>query len=46
MNADEIAENFSLDEACLIATCDKCKQKFFINLGLGYLEEHFENEHQ
>jgi len=46
MNADEIADNFSLDEACKIATCDNCGFKFDIDNGLWFLEEHFKNEHQ
>ncbi len=37
---DEIIDNFTLDEACLIATCDKCKQKFDIDY-MGDIKDHY-----
>lgn len=40
MSADQIAENFSLDEACLIATCDKCGLKFNVDF-MGDIKDHF-----
>lgn len=40
MSAEEITENFSLDEACLIATCDHCKKQFNIKY-FGDIRAHF-----
>jgi len=40
MSADQIAENFSLDEACKIATCDKCGKNFDVDF-YGDIQDHF-----
>ena len=43
-DGNDIAENFTLDKACKIATCDKCKQKFDIDF-YGDIKDHYK-KHQ
>ena len=45
MNSDQIAERFSLNEACDLAECDKCGEKFDITRGVYQLEKHWEDHH-